>query len=94
MQTALRMMVPILPGNRIELSAPFLPPSGEIEIIIVFPENDKETLQTLQPLEPPQKKRSVRQFLASIPERENPVGFDSWKEYEDFLQEEKEAWDR
>lgn len=38
MQTALRLEVTVLPGHRLEVSAPELPEGARVEIIIVLPE--------------------------------------------------------
>ncbi|MCI0459510.1 MAG: hypothetical protein L0Z62_21375 [Gemmataceae bacterium] len=37
MQTALRMETTVLPGHRLEISAPELPEGAKVEVIVVLP---------------------------------------------------------
>ncbi len=39
MQAALKLKTIVLPGNRVELSAPELPEGAEVEVFIALPEN-------------------------------------------------------
>src|SRR5689334_21901434 len=39
MQTALRLQTTVLPGQRIEITAPELPEGGQVELIILFSEH-------------------------------------------------------
>jgi len=55
MQAALRLHTTILPGHRIELSAPELPEGSTVEVIVVLP----------SPVTPPQ--RSILDFLDALP---------------------------
>ena len=41
MQTALRMETTILPGHRLEVSAPELPEGAKVEVIVILPEQPK-----------------------------------------------------
>ncbi len=80
MQTVLRMQTTVLPGHRLEISAPELPEGAKVEVIVILPET-------------PQPHRiSVFEFLESLPP--GPRAFPTWEEYEKFLQEEKDAWER
>ena len=80
MQSALRMETTVLPGHRLEISAPELPVGAKVEVIIVLPE-------TPQP-----HRMSVLEFLESLPP--GPRAFPTWEEYERHLREEKDSWDR
>jgi hypothetical protein len=80
MQTALRMEATVLPGHRLEISAPELPEGAKVEVIIVLPEK------------PQPRFTSALEFLESLPP--GPRAFPTWEEYEKHLQEEKDAWER
>jgi len=80
MQTALRLEATVLPGHRLEISAPELPEGAKVEVIIVLPEAPKK--QSLSMLE----------FLESLPP--GPRAFPTWEEYERHLREEKDSWER
>jgi hypothetical protein len=80
MQTALRMQTTVLPGHRLEISAPELPEGAKVEVIVVLPEK------------PQPHRMSVLEFLESLPP--GPRSFPTWEEYEKHLQEEKNAWER
>ena len=79
MQTALRMETTVLPGHRLEISAPELPEGARVEVIVVLPE------------EPQPRRLSMLEFLESLPP--GPRAFPTWDEYERHLREEKDAWD-
>ncbi len=78
MQSALRMETTVLPGHRLEISAPELPVGAKVEVIVVLPER-------------PQR-MSMLEFVKSLPP--GPRAFPTWEEYEKHLQEEKDAWER
>ena len=80
MQSALRMETTVLPGHRLEISAPELPEGAKVEVIVVLPEK------------PQARRMSMLEFVASLPP--GPRAFPTWEEYEKFLQEEKDAWER
>lgn len=80
MQTALRLETTVLPGHRLEVSAPELPEGAKVEVIVVLPK-----------LPEPQF-GSALEFLESLPP--GPRAFPTWEEYERHLQEEKDAWER
>ncbi len=82
MQTALRMETTILPGHRLEISAPELPEGAKVEVIVVLPEK------------PERQKTSMVEFLESLPPGSSPRCFPTWEEYERHLREEKDAWQR
>jgi hypothetical protein len=80
MQTALRLETTILPGHRLEVSAPELPEGVKVEVIVVLPD------------EPEAPRISMLEFVESLPA--GPRAFPTWEEYERFLREEKNAWER
>jgi hypothetical protein len=80
MQLALRLETTVLPGHRLEISAPELPEGAKVEVIVLLPEKPK----------PP--RISVLEFLESLPP--GPRAFPTWDEYERHLQEEKNSWER
>ena len=80
MQTALRMETTVLPGHRLEVSAPELPEGAKVEVIVILPEKPKPQFG------------SALEFLESLPP--GPRAFPTWDEYEQHLREEKDAWER
>jgi hypothetical protein len=80
MQTALRLETTVLPGHRLDISAPELPEGARVEVIVVLPE-------TPQP-----RFGSALEFLESLPP--GPRAFKTWDEYEQHLREERDSWDR
>ena len=86
MQAALKLVAPILPGKRIEVSSPDLPDSGDVELIIVLPTAPDEAAND------DLKTESVLDFLASLPKR--TYSSDEWNEVEQELQKERNSWER
>ena len=80
MQTALRMETTVLPGHRLEISAPELPEGATVEVIVVLPEK------------PEMQFGSALEFLESLPP--GPRAFKTWDEYEHHLREERNSWER
>ena len=80
MQTTLRLETTILPGHRLEVTAPELPDGVKVEVIVVLPGK------------PQPQFGSALEFLESLPS--GPRAFKTWEEYEQHLREEKDAWDR
>ena len=81
MKTLLRLETTVLPGNRLEVTAPELPEGAKVEVIVVLAEQ-----------QPP--RMSMLQFLETLPPGPSPRCYLSWEEYEHHLQEEKNAWER
>ncbi len=79
MQSALRLETTVLPGHRLEVSDPGLPEGAKVEVIVVLPEK-------------PAHLGSMLDLVESLPP--GPRAFPTWEEYEKFLQEEKNAWER
>jgi len=80
MQTALRMETTVLPGHRLEITAPELPEVAKVEVIVVVPE------------QPNPRRVSMLEFVESLPP--SPRAFKTWEDYEQHLREEKAAWER
>ncbi len=78
MQAALRLEATVLPGHRLEISAPEFPEGARVEVIVVLPGK------------PESRFGSALEFLESLPP--GPRAFKTWEEYERHLQEEKRAW--
>ena len=81
-QAVLRLETMVLPGHRLEVTAPELPEGATVEVIVVLPE----------PVVP--RRLSMLDLLDTLPEGPSPRAFPTWEEYERFLQEEKDAWER
>jgi hypothetical protein len=79
MQTALRMETIVLPGHRVEITAPELPEGAKVEVIVVLPHAGFVP------------RTSMVELLKTLPP--GPRGCDTWEEYERILQEEKNAWE-
>ena len=82
MQTTVRMETTVLPGHRVEVTDPKLPEGAKVEVIVVLAEK------------PQRQFASALEFLESLPPGPSPRCFPTWEEYEKFLREEKESWDR
>jgi hypothetical protein len=80
MQAALRLETTVLPGHRLEVSAPELPEGATVEVIVVLPEK------------PATPAISMLELLESLPP--GPRAFPTWEEYERHLREEKDSWER
>jgi hypothetical protein len=80
MQAALRLEATVLPGHRLEITAPELPEGAKVEVIVVLPQ------------QPAPRFASALDFLESLPP--GPRAFKTWEEYEKHLQEERNSWER
>jgi hypothetical protein len=80
MATELRVQTEVLPGHRIEVSAPELPVGGAVEVIVRLPER-KATVG-----------RGILDFLQALPP--GPRSYATWEELEKGFQEERDAWER
>ncbi|MCX6358370.1 MAG: hypothetical protein NT029_01060 [Armatimonadetes bacterium] len=88
MQTALRLSTPVLPGKRIELSAPDLREGDTVEVIILLPGVPNQAAPA-----PPPSATTISEFLGSLPARDRPLLYGTWAEYEERLRSERGAWD-
>ena len=57
-----------------------------------LPEGAEVEVTVAAPAKPARQFGSALEFLESLPP--GPRAFETWEEYEQFLREEKEAWDR
>jgi hypothetical protein len=80
MQAALRLETTVLPGHRLEITAPELPEGARVEVIVLLPDK------------PQPRRLSMLEFVKALPP--GPRAFPTWEEYERHLQEEKDAWER
>jgi hypothetical protein len=80
MQTALRLETTVLPGHRLEVSAPELPEGATVEVIVVLP---------AQPVSP---HRSMLELLAALPP--GPLLFKTPEEANRYVREERDSWER
>jgi hypothetical protein len=80
MRNALRLETTVLPGHRVEVSAPELPEGAKVEVIVMLQAKSTPRLG------------SMWELLQSLPP--GPRAFPTWEEYERHLREEKDSWDR
>ena len=80
MQSALHITTKVLPGNKIEITAPELAEGTDVEVFLVLS----------APPEP--RLRSVLEFLDSLPA--GPRSSKTWTEIEQHMQEERNSWER
>jgi hypothetical protein len=80
MHTALRLETVVLPGHRLELSAPELPEGAKVEVTVVVQERQERRFA------------SALEFLQSLPS--GPRAFPTWEEYHRHLREDRNSWDR
>ena len=78
---ALRVQAKVLPGKRIELTAPELLEGATVEVIVVLP----------SPV-PPVAREHVIDIVASLPP--GPRSAPTWEEVERQFREERDAWDK
>ncbi len=80
MQTALRLETTVLPGHRLEVSAPELPEGAKVEVIVFLP------------VSPAPARQSTLDFLANLPP--GPLLFKTREEVDRYVQEERDSWER
>ena len=80
MQATLRIQTTVLPGKRIEVTAPELHEGARVEVIVVLPEV------------PAARFGSALEFLESLPP--GPRAFKTWELCEQHLREERDSWER
>ena len=82
MQAALKLKTRVLPGRRIEVTAPELPENADVELIVILPEG----------VEAPRQFKDVIEFLDSLtPVQRTP---EEWAEVEREFREERDSWER
>jgi hypothetical protein len=78
--TSVKQTLRVMAGHRVEIVAPELL-EGDVVDVVVTPRTNR-----------PKPRTSLVAFLDALPD--GPRAFASWEEYELYLREEKEAWDR
>jgi hypothetical protein len=86
-QTAIRLKTKVLPGKRIEFTAPELTEGAEVEIFVALPDAAPQP----EP-EPPQVFASALDYLDSLPPIQRTP--EEWAQVEREIQEEKDSWER
>ena len=76
----MRLETTVLPGHRLEISAPELPEGAKVEVIVVLPE------------QPQPRRMSMLEFLATLPP--GPFLFKTPEDANRYLQEERDSWER
>jgi hypothetical protein len=80
MQSALHMTTKVLPGNKIEINVPELPEGTSVEVFLVLSKS------------PESQRHSALEFLDSLPA--GPRSSRTWIEIEQYIQEERNSWER
>ena len=80
MQTTVHIKTTVLPGSRVEFSAPELPEGARVEVTVVVPP------------QPVAARMSMIDFLNTLPP--GPLVFKTPAEADEYLQEERNSWDR
>jgi len=85
-QAALKLKTRVLPGRRIEVTAPELPEDEEVEVIVVLPED------VALPAKGREDVQGVWDYVRSLqPVQRTP---EEWAEIEREFHEERDSWDR
>ncbi len=80
MQTSLRIETTVLPGHRVEVSAPELPEGAKVDVFVVLSEQSFP------------RRRSMLEFLATLPP--GPLLFKTPQEADQYVQKERDQWER
>ena len=83
MQTALKMRTRVLPGKRIEVTAPELIENTDVDLFVVLPES-AETANGAE-------QQGVWDYIQSLPAVQRTP--EEWAEIEREFREERESWD-
>jgi hypothetical protein len=76
MQTTLRMETTVLPGHRVQISAPELPEGAKVEVIVVLPEKlQAKFASALEFLESPRRELTPEMLLRPGREEQIDAGF-------------------
>ena len=79
MQSALQMETTILPGHRLEITAPELPEGATVHVIVLMPETPRPA------------RRSVLDILNSLPP--GPLLFPTPEDADRHMREERDSWE-
>ena len=83
---AVKLQTRVLPGNRIEVSSPDLREGADVEVVVMMAASTSESGRG--------RNRSMRAILHALPTGRSPRLFATWEDYDQFLRQEKESWDR
>jgi hypothetical protein len=82
MSATIRMTTTVLPGHKIEITAPELPVGGTVDVTVTVP----------GPATPPApESKGILDFINSSPFRKTA---EEWEQFERDFQEERNSWDR
>ena len=85
-QTAIRLTATVLPGKRVEFTAPELTEGENVEIFVALPQT------TSLPAAPDSEYVSALDLIDSFPSGPRSAG--SWEEIERNFREERDSWER
>ncbi|MCS6918777.1 MAG: hypothetical protein NZM28_03325 [Fimbriimonadales bacterium] len=74
----IRARARVLAGHRVEICDPLLPEGATVEVTVELP---------------PPARKSLAQILRERPPSDAPEAVDSWEQYEQLLQQERDSWD-
>jgi hypothetical protein len=80
MQTQLHIVTTVMPGKRVEFTAPELIEGETVELSVVLSSREAPA------------EGSILKFLESLPP--GPRGYSSWEDLDREFQAERDAWDR
>ena len=86
MQTALRVKTRVLPGKRVEFTSPELPEEGEVELIVMVPDDQAVASEPLRAF------TSAQEYLDSLAPLSRSA--EEWDEVEREFAQERDAWER
>ena len=82
MSATVRMTTTVLPGHKIEITAPELPVGRTVEVTVTVP----------APTPPAAEGKGILDFINSI--KLKPKTPEEWEQFERDFQEERNSWDR
>jgi hypothetical protein len=83
MNAALHIKTTVLPGKRIEISAPELPEGEAVDLFLVLPQESASPAESQRP--------SALDIIASL---QGHRLFQTPEEVDQYLQQERDSWDR
>jgi hypothetical protein len=81
MSATVRMTTTVLPGHKIEITAPELPVGGLVEVMVTVSASTPSATEG----------KGILDFINSSPFRKT---VEEWEQFERDFQEEKNSWDR
>ncbi len=82
---AIKLHTRVLPGNRINVFSPDLREGADVEVVVMMDASSEPDRS---------QNRSMRAILRALPPGRSPRLFATWDDYDQFLRQEKESWDR